>query len=268
MRQPPRMPSANPPSVPGGLTAVLIARDEERDLPGALESLAGLADEIVVLVDESSADRTEAIAKEAGARAASRRFDNFASQKQAAVEMADGAWILSIDADERVTPKLREEILRVLPGAGESAGFDIPFATRFLGRSLRFGGLGSETHLRLFRRGRGRFTGGALHEGVAVDGPVKRLSGKIIHEPYRDLSDYIAKMQVYTTLAASQRHERGVRFRSRHHLLLPWEFFARAVLKLGFLDGGPGIIWAGLSAFHSWLKYLKLRELDERPINA
>ena len=247
------------------LSAVIIAKDEEHDLPGALESLKGLASEVIVLVDESSRDATEEIARAGGARVFRRRFEDYAGQKQAALDKATGEWVLSIDADERATPELKAEILGVLSGADGRAGFQVPFEVRFLGRRLRWGGLGSETHLRLFRRGRGRFTGGALHEGVEVSGTVGTLRGRIIHEPYRDLSDYLAKLESYTTLAARKRYAQGRRFRAWHHLLPFWEFFCRAILKLGFLDGREGLLWAGLSAFHAWLRYAKLWEMERWP---
>ena len=252
------------PRVPGGLSAVLIVKDEEEDLPGALENLRGLADEIVILVGAESRDRTEAIARESEALVSVRRFDSYAGQKQAALEMATKRWVLSIDADERVSPELRLEIPRLLTQAQEDvAGYEIPFSVFFMGRRLRFGGLGHERHLRLFRRERGRFVGGALHEGVEISGRADRTRGAMNHVPYRDLSEYLAKMDAYTTLAARKRHEAGRRFSLGHHLLLPGEFFLRAVVKLGFLDGFPGLVWAGLSAFHSWLKYVKLRELSK-----
>lgn len=250
--------------VPGGLSAIIIAKNEELDLPGALESLAGLADEIVVLVEDETTDKTAEIAKKAGAKVSFRRFDHYAGQKQAVLEQASLRWVLSIDADERVTPDLRDEILKTLPQAPEElAGYDVPFEIFFLGRRLRFGGLGSETHLRLFRRERGRFIGGGLHEGIEVRGLVRKMSRTIRHAPYRDLPEYLSKLDCYTTLAAQKRHAQGRRFHFWHHLLLPGEFVLRAVLKLGFLDGGPGLIWAGLSAFHSWLKYVKLGEMEK-----
>ncbi|OGR83172.1 MAG: hypothetical protein A3J74_00955 [Elusimicrobia bacterium RIFCSPHIGHO2_02_FULL_57_9] len=245
------------------LSAVLIAKDEERDLPAALSSLKGLANEIIVLVDESSGDRTSQFVEAAGAKIFFRKFDDFASQKQAALELANGSWALSLDADERISDELRREIIEKLNAPGDTAAFDIPFQVYFLGRRLRFGSLGAESHVRLFRRQKARFTGAQLHEGVEVQGPVQRLRGAIIHEPYRDLSDYLVKMDSYTTLAAQKRFAQGRRFHCWHHLLLPWEFFVRAVLKLGFLDGCPGLVWAGLSAFHSWLKYVKLKQLEQ-----
>jgi hypothetical protein len=95
-----------------------------------------------------------------------------------------------------------------------------------------------------------------------VDGPVARFSGKIVHEPYRDIADYFSKLERYTTLAAQKRFDAGKRFYFFQHLILPWEFLSRAVLKLGLLDGWQGLVWAGLSAFHSWLKYVKLGRMQ------
>jgi hypothetical protein len=143
-------------------------------------------------------------------------------------------------------------------GKPSFAAVDIPFSVVFLGRAMRWGGLGRESHVRLFRRDKARFTGGALHESLIIDGDVAAFQHKIIHEPYRDIPDYLAKLDRYTTLAAQKRFEAGRRFSLFHHLILPWEFFARAFLKLGLLDGYPGLVWAGLASFHSWLKYVKL----------
>lgn len=246
------------------LTAVIIAKDEERDLPGCLESISGLCDELVVVIDEKSDAATEEIARRAGAKVRRRAFDGYAGQKQAALEMATGDWVLSIDCDERATPELKAEIARVIAAPPGFAAYDIPFQFWFLGKHLRFGGMGHESHLRLFRRAEGKFTGGLVHEGIEVSGPVGRLTGAMRHYSYRDLSDYLGKLETYTTLGARKRFDDGKRFRVWHHLILPWEFFARAVLKLGILDGSVGVIWAGLCAVHSWVKYLKLREFEEK----
>jgi glycosyltransferase involved in cell wall biosynthesis len=243
------------------LSALLIAKDEEQDLPACLESLRGLADEIVLVLDDRSADATEALAAAAGAKILRRRFDNYASQRQAGLEAASGEWCLWIDCDETLGAALRAE----LPEALSSSRFDawtIPFSVSFLGRTLRWGGLGSERHLRLFRREKARFTGGGLHEGAEVDGRTGALKGEMLHIPYRDLSDYLSKLDRYTTLAARKRFSAGCRAHWWHHLLLPWEFISRGLLKLGFLDGRAGLFWAALAAFHSWLKYAKLREME------
>lgn len=243
------------------LSAILIAKDEERDLPGCLESLKGLVTEVVVVVSDDTADKTEELARAAGAKVLRRRFDDYARQRQASLDAAAGEWCLWIDPDERVTPALSREIGLAIQDGAAAAAYDVPFRVRFLGRDMLWGGLGSESHVRLFRRAKARFVGGALHEGLEIDGSTGRLEGLMLHEPYRDVSDYLSKLDRYTTLAAQKRFEAGRRSTPFHHLLLPWEFFSRAVLRLGILDGNPGLVWAGLSAFHSWLKYVKLGEM-------
>jgi glycosyltransferase involved in cell wall biosynthesis len=244
------------------LSAILIAKDEERDLPGCLESLKGLATEIVVVVSDDTTDRTEEIARAAGAKVFRRKFDDYARMRQASLEASTSEWCLWIDPDERATPALDDEMRSVLSSSPSFDSYDIPFEVRFLGRTLRWGGLGSESHVRLFRRSKSRFVGGALHEGIRVDGPEGHLEGKIVHEPYKNISEYLEKLDRYTSLAAEKRFAAGRRFTAWRHLILPWEFALRAILKLGFLDGYPGIVWAGLSAYHSWLKYVKLGELQ------
>jgi glycosyltransferase involved in cell wall biosynthesis len=245
------------------LSAILIAKDEERDLPGCLESLKGLATEIVVVVSEDTTDKTEEIARAAGAKVFRRKFDDYAGQRQASLDAATGEWCLWIDPDERISSNLAFEIKGLLSGSPSSAAFDIPFEVHFLGRTLRWGGLGSESHVRLFLRSKAKFAGGGLHESLEIDGTIEPMfGGKIVHEPYKNISEYLEKLDRYTTLAAQKRFAAGVRFSCWRHLILPWEFFARAVLKLGVLDGFPGLAWAGLSAFHSWLKYVKLGEMQ------
>ncbi|MBI3553648.1 MAG: glycosyltransferase family 2 protein [Elusimicrobia bacterium] len=245
------------------LSALIIAKNEERDLPGCLESLKGLADEIVVLVDDATADRTGELARAAGCKVALRAFDNYAAQRQAALALCTEDWVLWIDCDERLSAELRSSLAKV---SGDAAAYDLPFEVRFLGRVLRFGGLGGEHHVRLFRRGKARFVGGELHEGLAIDGLVDALpgAGSVLHEPYKDIADYLSKLDRYTSLGAQKKLAAGQRFRPWHHLLLPWEFLSGALLKLGFLDGFPGVVWAGLGAFYTWLKYVKLKELQER----
>lgn len=245
------------------ISAILIAKDEERDLPGCLESLKGLATEIVVVVSEDTTDRTEEIARAAGAKVLRRKFDDYARQRQASLDAATGDWCLWVDPDERVTPALASEIREACASSAADA-YDIPFEVRFLGATMRFGGLGSETHVRLFRRSKARFVGGALHESLEIQGTRGALRGKIVHEPYRDIADYLGKLDRYTTLAAEKRYAAGRRFHAWRHLILPWEFFSRTILKLGVLDGRAGVVWAALSSYHSWLKWVKVGELERR----
>lgn len=248
------------------LSAIIIAKNEEEDLPGCLDSLSGWVSEIIVIVDDSSSDGTEKIARERGCKTSLRTFDSYAGQKQAALNAASLPWVLSIDADERVSPLLQEEINAAIAKEPSFDGAEIRFSIEFMGRRLRFGGVGHEKHLRLFRRFKGRFVGGEIHEGLEVSGPVARpFRGFIHHRPYKDLSDYLEKMNRYLTLSAVQGRAAGKGFHVWHHLIIPWENFSRLILRGGILDGKPGLIWAGLSAFHHWLKYAKLEESAAAP---
>ncbi len=241
------------------LSAVLITRNEEANLPACLESLHGLADEIVV-VDSESEDRTAAIARAAGARVARERFDGFGRAKQRALEMATGEWVLSIDADERVTPLLAGEIGRAVAAPAGPSGFLVRRDVFFVGRRLRFGGMGNDWVLRLFRRNGARFSPDPVHEHVEIGPPgaaVGKLHGTLEHHAYRTLAEHVAKMNRYTDIQATVKRSRGTHYRAWMWLRLPWEVFARCVLRLGILDGTAGVIFATMSAYSSWLKYAK-----------
>ncbi len=248
--------SGGAPPGPVRLSAVLITRNEEANLPGCLASLRGLADEIVVL-DSQSTDRTLDIARGAGARVAQHRFEGYGAAKQQALEMATGAWVLSVDADERVTPGLADEIRRVVAASPPANGFLVRREVFFLGRRLRFGGMGNDWVLRLFRRESARFSTVPVHEHVEVSGGRARLKATLEHHAYRTLAEHVEKMNRYTDIQAAMKMERGVRYRTWMLLRLPWEVFARCILRLGILDGTPGIMFATMSAYSAWLRYAK-----------
>ena len=254
-----------PGSSQASLSALIIAKDEQRDIQLCLLSLrqARIFEEIVVLIDEATTDATERLACEAGCTVARRRFDDYATQRQAALDLCTKDWVLWIDADETASPRLCAAIKQELRHPQADA-YSVRFSVRFLNKTLRFGGLGSETHVRLFRRQAARFVGGSLHEGLSVDGSIGGpLEGRIEHTPYRDLSEYLQKLDRYTTLAAQKKYKAGSRFRCWHHLIIPWELAKRLLLRLGLLDGFAGVSFGLLSAFHHWLKYAKLKEMEE-----
>lgn len=248
------------------MAVTVIARDEEDRLPGALASVRW-ADEVAVVVDAASTDGTEEVARRAGARVLVRAFDGFGPQKNAAEELVAAPWILSIDADETVSPELALEIRArlaelVLTGArGAPVAFRVPIRLEFLGTTLRFGRETVVRPIRLYHRDRARFSDDLVHEKVVADGPVDALDESIHHRSYRDLTHYLAKLDRYTTLAAEAKWAAG---RSAARLLplrVAWELFDRAVLRLGALDGTAGLTYATLSAGNTFLKYLKLSEI-------
>lgn len=244
-----------------GLSAIVITRNEEADLRGCLESLKPVASEII-LVDSGSTDRTLEIAREFTDRIFHRDWTGFSAQKQFALEKTTSPWVINIDADERLSSELQTEIQRLLSAAEvPENGFDIPFHHYFLGRRLRFGGVRGESHLRLFRRAGAEYGTERVHEGVRVSPPIGRMAGAILHYSYRDIDEYLEKCNRYTTLIARAKHAEGRRFRVTDHLRLPFEFFTRYFFKGGFLDGSEGLIYAALSSYYAWIKYVKIREV-------
>lgn len=248
------------------ISVTVIARNEEDRLPRTLDSVS-FADEVIVVVDAASTDRTEEVARGRGARVLVRAFDGFGSQKNAAAELASHPWVLSLDADEIVSPELAGEMRARLTEIARSsdappAAFRIPIRLEFLGRPLRFGRDTVVRPVRLYDRRRARFTDDPIHERVVADGTLDALDEWVLHRSYRNLAHYLEKLDVYTTLAAEGKWASG-RGRTR---LLPlrvlWDFFERAFLRLGVLDGRAGLTYAALSTGNTLLKYLKLAELE------
>jgi glycosyltransferase involved in cell wall biosynthesis len=243
--------------LPPRLSAVLIVLDEEVHLPHCLASLRDIADEIVVL-DAGSRDATVEIAKRFGARVATRPFDDFGRQKQAALDLATGEWILSIDADERVSIALAGEITRAVSDTAAADGYWIRRTMVYLGHRMRFGGVGSEWILRLARRTHARFAPLPVHEHLLVEGRTARLRGALDHVKHGELRDQITRLNMYTDLAAARRRALGRRFSMLHLLRLEWELASRLVFRLGILDGRAGVIHAVMAAFYAFTQYAKL----------
>jgi glycosyltransferase involved in cell wall biosynthesis len=247
------------------LSVTLIARDEEDRLPDALASVA-FADERIVVVDAATTDRTAEIAREAGAVVLVRSFDGFGQQKNAAAALASHRWILSIDADEIVSPGLAVEIRACLAAAAledsPPAAFRVPIRLEFLGRELRFGRDTVVRPARLYDRTRARFSDEPVHEKIVATGRVESLGESVLHRSYRDLAHYLDKLDLYTTLASEAKWAAGKSSGGFLPGRVLWEFFDRAFLRLGFLDGSAGLTFAVLSSTNTLLKYLKLRELE------
>ncbi|MEK7701698.1 MAG: glycosyltransferase family 2 protein [candidate division NC10 bacterium] len=244
------------------LSVVVIAKDEEERLRGCLESVTW-ADELIV-VDAESADKTVQVAREFTDRVYVRPWPGFATQKNFGLEQATGDWILSLDADEEVPPELREEIEAVLAGGG-CAGYRMPRRNLFWGRWVRHGGLYPDWQLRLFRRGRGRFVERAVHESVEVKGPVGRLRAALVHRSYRDIADFLARAERYSTLAAEEWARRGRPARLADLVLRPaGRFLSMYVVRAGFLDGRRGFLLAALYAYYVFIRSAKVWERARR----
>jgi glycosyltransferase involved in cell wall biosynthesis len=243
------------------LSVLIVARNEERNLPGCLASVS-FAHERVVVVDESSRDSTLAIALRHAEIVSVRAFDHFANQRNAALGLATGDWVLSIDADERVTPELAGEIrARLNDPAGDFAGFRVPIRSEILGRPFRYSGTQQDLPLRLFRRDRGRWTG-LVHETVELTGPVGRMRHVLEHRTLPDVRTFLGKIDQYTTLEAHDLHRAGRRFRAGDLALRPfWLFLKLYLYKQGFRDGAEGLMFCVLSAASLAVRSWKLREL-------
>jgi glycosyltransferase involved in cell wall biosynthesis len=242
------------------ISAAIIARNESENIPDAIKSL-DFVDQIVV-ADTGSADDTMEIARNLGAEVHRVEFEGFGKTKNKALGYCSGDWILFIDADERVTPELAKQIKNIDCSNNAPAGFEINRLTYFLGKPIRHSGWYPDYILRFFKRGNGRFTSNLVHEQVAVEGPVHKLDGLLLHYSYKDIEQYLDKMNEYSSLSAREMHEKGKRFNPLDPLIRPGLIFIKMfIFKAGFLDGFHGFILAVLSSYHVFIKYIKLFRL-------
>jgi glycosyltransferase involved in cell wall biosynthesis len=241
------------------LSVAIVVLNEEERLRACLESVVW-ADEIVV-VDAGSSDKTVAVAREFTDRAVFRAWEGYGAQKNFALGQCQGDWLLSIDADERVSDTLREEIQATIRSDRREVGYYLPRQNIFEGRWVRHGGLYPDWQLRLFRRGRGAFLERAVHESVRVDGPTGRFSAALVHESYRSVGDAVARLNRYSDLAAADLARAG-RGGSLWDLLVrpAWRFVGMYLLRAGFLDGWRGLVLAALHAHYVFLRAAKVRE--------
>jgi len=242
------------------LSVIIPTHNEAHNIAECVAS-AAWADEVLV-VDDSSDDDTARIAAAGGARVLTHEFRSPASQKNWALEQASHPWVLSLDADERVTPQLRDEIRGVLAVDGPADGYFIPIHGYFLGRRIRFGAWRGERKLRLFRRDLTRYPERAVHEAAHVNGRVGLCRGAILHYSYRTLDDCFVKMRRYAEWGALEWQRRGRRPSSLSLLLRgPAQFTRDYVLRAGFLDGAQGLILSLFSAWEAVTREAKLWEL-------
>jgi glycosyltransferase involved in cell wall biosynthesis len=242
------------------VSVTVITKNESAHISAALASV-GWADEIIV-VDSESTDDTVTLAQRATQRVVVRPWPGYVAQKNFAASLASNDWILSLDADERVTPALAKEIQSTLTNPAHKA-YRIPRVTWHLGRWIRTTDWYPDYQLRLYDRRNAKWTGQYVHEAVTVDGPVGRLKSELEHFAYRDISEHLETIDRYTTYAAQQMKESG-----RHAGLLqlaghpPLAFLRNYIARGGIRDGIPGLIISSLNAYYVFLKFAKLRELQ------
>lgn len=257
---PPAVPPLNPP-LP--LSAVLITRDAVGMLPACVESLAFCAE--IVVVDSGSEDGTPELARALGARVIETHWRGFGPQKQFAVEQARFDWVLCIDADERVSPQLRERVqaLFTVPPAPGFCAYRFARCNRFMGRYLRHGEGYPDWSLRLFDRRHARWSSDAVHEKVLCTGAVGMLEGDLLHDSADSLETYLAKQNRYATLAAEAALAAGKRAHVGHLVLSPLVRFVKFyVFRLGLLDGVEGLVHILIGCTASFAKYAKMLDLQ------
>lgn len=243
---------------PAKLSACVITYNEADRIEACLASVS-FCDELVV-VDSHSTDATRDLAHSLGARVIERDWTGFRSQKEYAVSIASNDWVLCIDADERVSDELRAEIEAVrVQGFSGHSGWSTPRITDYFGRFLRHGNAYPDRLVRLFDRRCGGWHGMEIHENTKVAGRIGRFRGHLEHYSYRSLSDHEKRMQSYAELMAEAMYRRGKRTHLMNVWINPaWRFVRGYILRLGFLDGWRGLMFAIIETHYVHQKYLKL----------
>jgi len=240
------------------ISAIIITNNEEKRIADCLKSLEWV-DEIVV-VDSFSEDNTENICRQFNCNFLQRAFDSFDKQKNFALDKATGQWILSIDADERISKELAKEINETINQQTDISGFIIPRRNYLFGKRIKYT-WGEDALLRLFLRQAGRFCS-SIHEKVEVTGKIGYLKNPILHYNSKDIREYVEKNNLYTTLEAQRKFANGEKFNLIKALLSPVRIFLFRFFKLkGYKDGIAGFILSALLAFFSAEIHFKLWEI-------
>ncbi|MDY0330241.1 MAG: glycosyltransferase family 2 protein [Thiomonas sp.] len=247
------------------VSAILITRNEIHNLADCLAGLSWCNE--VIVMDSGSTDGSAELARQLGARVQCQTdWPGFGPQKNRALDLAQGEWVLSIDADERVTPALAEEIQAAIGRADAPDAFSLPRLSSYCGQFMRHGGWYPDRVVRLFRRGKARFSDDIVHESVQVQGPVGQLRHDLLHISYRSLDDVLEKMNRYSSAGAEKLASRGRRASLATALGKSlWAFIRTYLLRRGFLDGRLGFVLACSVAQETWYRYLKLW-LAQRPV--
>ena len=246
------------------LSAIVITRNEAHNLDDCLRSMQGLVDEIIV-VDSQSTDGTVAIAERHGAKV-SRPADwpGFGPQKNRALDLATCDWVLSIDADERLTPELSAEIRAVLQHLDSKVAYEIPRLSWYCGKFIHHAGWQPDYVLRLFKRGSAKFSDDLVHERVVTDCALVKLQNHLLHYSYLNFSQVLSKVEAYSTASAKQAFARGKRSSVGAAVGHgAWAFFRTYVLRAGFLDGSHGLALSISNAETSYYKYLKIWQMQQ-----
>ena len=240
----------------------IITLNEEENIEALIKNIKPVADEIV-LIDSGSEDNTVEIAKRLGAKVWFNQWIDYSTQKNFAITKAQNDWIFVLDADERLSDKLRENISKLKKQKDISVeGFLINRKAYYLGKYINHSGWYPDTKVRLFKKGTGTFYGKYVHEGFKFEGKAVKLGGDLIHYSYKDIKDHIDRIKKYSYLSALRMKEDGKRFNLSRLIFNPlFGFLKHYIFKLGFLDGLHGFIIASLTSYYIFLKYIFLWEI-------
>jgi glycosyltransferase involved in cell wall biosynthesis len=246
------------------LSVILITRNEESNLDDCLASLEGIAQQIVV-VDSNSTDRTLEIAHNYGALMAyPKDWPGFGPQKNRALDLATGDWVLSLDADERLTPALKSEILTAIKHSTHVNCFAIPRLSWYCGRFIRHSGWSPDYVERLFKRGTARFSDDLVHERLIPNGTVAKLENPMLHYSFMNYTQVLDKLNRYSTASAEQAFAQGKKSNPAKAVLHGmWAFIRTYILRAGFLDGPQGFALAISNAHGTYYRYMKLWQLNQ-----
>lgn len=246
------------------VSAVIITYNEEAIITETLSRL-WWCDEVVI-IDSSSTDNTAVICNEYGCKVFTRTFKGFGEQKKYGVSKAKNDWILCIDADEILTDELVEELKKELSQPEiKYTGFAIPRNLVFMNKVFKWGKESRSSVIRLFNKNAGNWDGAVVHERVVLNGETKILKNKLLHYSYNDYSQFINKINLYSSLGAKKLlNKKKEKSKVIVALAIPFNFFKYYIIDLNFLNGYRGLAWAVFNSFYHFVKYLKLKELKDR----
>lgn len=243
------------------LSAAIMTFNEEKNLDRTLKALADICDEIVI-VDSGSTDGTKDVAKKYGARFIHQPWLGYGRQRNVAIEQCNGKWILAVDADEELSPELREKIKEIINGNDNKKVYEINRLSVCFGKKIKHGGWGTSYAVRLFLKSAGRFNDNTVHESFVTQEEIFKIKEDIFHHSYLTLEDYFNKFNRYTTEGAIEYYKKGKKASLGQIVFNPmYKFLRMYIFRLGFLDGVEGFLLASTSSLYSMVKYFKLREM-------
>lgn len=243
------------------LSAAIMTFNEEKNLERTLKALADICDEIVI-VDSGSTDGTKEIAEKYGAIFIHQPWLGYGKQRNVAIENCNGKWILAVDADEELSPELKQKIREIINGNEEKKVYEINRLSVCFGKKIKYGGWGTSYAVRLFLKTAGRFNDNTVHESFTTQEEIFKIKEDIYHHSYLTLEDYFSKFNRYTTEGALEYYKKGKKASIGQIVFNPmYKFIRMYIIRLGFLDGIEGFLLASTSSMYSMVKYFKLREI-------